>query len=129
MFTDSKVLQMPQTSGARKAVITLFAGFGPGPGPAEKAYKPDVEGRLWADDLAEIELMVRLYNPCEVISPLIAKNFDCIDLAQILQCCRFRGTYRAQSTSENVIPIVRDEIADLDLGFEFAILPEDRLLG
>lgn len=125
MLKGSKVISM--TSAASHGQVVLYAGFAGS--SEERAYKPDAEGRLWSEDLAEIELLVRLYNPAKVISPLIAANFDCVDLAQTLQSCGFKGSYCAESPSDDVGCVVATEIAELDVEFEFAILPKDLLFG
>ncbi|NKB28303.1 MAG: hypothetical protein GKR99_12405 [Rhodobacteraceae bacterium] len=66
--------------------------------------------------------LIETMEPELVASPLLAKGFDCIDLAQALYMSGFRGQFRAMA---RVLPdpaIVRNEIRTMCPGLDFDIL-------
>lgn len=69
----------------------------------------EVAGFLW--DLPRPEL---------ILSPLVTRRFDCIDLAELLHRHRFRGRYRAMSDGlpdpDLVCAEIRGEYEGLDFG-------------
>ncbi len=74
------------------------------------------------------ELLVR-ETPDIVVSPLLAKSFDCIELAQLLSTLGFEGAYRAMTVQLPSPEIVVREIATLCPGLDFDVieLPKKRL--
>ncbi len=67
------------------------------------------------------ELLARI-KPRLVVSPLLARDFDCIDLAQILFALGYGGQYRVISGEIPNPRIVLAEIKTLCPGLDFAIL-------
>jgi hypothetical protein len=67
-------------------------------------------------------------RPDVVLSPLLARSFDCIDLAQILEAVGFEGAYRAMTPPLPAPDLVRREIRSLCPGVNFDLLqvPQDR---
>ena len=72
------------------------------------------------EDISE-ELIARLC-PTVVLSPVLARNFDCIDLAQKLFSLRFAGRYRAVSDELPDPEMVEREMRHLCPGLDFGIL-------
>jgi hypothetical protein len=57
-----------------------------------------------------------------VLSPLLARGFKCIDLAQVLRAMGFEGRHRA---IDDMLPnpeIVRRRIVDLCPGLDFGVI-------
>ena len=72
------------------------------------------------EDVSE-ETIARLC-PTVILSPVLARNFDCIDLAQRLFSLRYTGRYRAVSDELPDPEMVEREIKHLCPGLDFAIL-------
>ena len=70
------------------------------------------------DDFLEI------IEPETVISPLLARSFDCSDLAQRLHAYGFRGRYRAVSDEIPNPDLIRREIQRMFPGLDFDIISE-----
>lgn len=66
-------------------------------------------------------LLERL-RPKLVLSPLLARDFDCIDLAQMLFALGFTGQYRVISNDLPDPGIVLAEIRTLCPGLDFGVL-------
>ena len=72
--------------------------------------------------------LVSRIRPKLVLSPLLARDFDCIDLAQMLHVLGFAGQYRVISENVPDPAIVKTEIKSMCPGLDFGILsqlPED----
>lgn len=67
------------------------------------------------------ELLDRI-KPRVVLSPLLAREFDCIDLAQLLFALGFDGKYRVLSAEIPNPHIVKAEIRSQCPGLDFEIL-------
>ncbi|MEO1238669.1 MAG: hypothetical protein AAFW64_03220 [Pseudomonadota bacterium] len=61
-------------------------------------------------------------KPRIVLSPLLAREFDCIDLAQLLFALGFDGKYRVLSSDIPNPQIVKAEIRTQCPGLDFEIL-------
>lgn len=76
----------------------------------------------FADFASVTEDLFQVIAPTLVLSPLLARGFDCIDLAQVLHVIGFKGRYRAIA---EVLPdpdIIRREIEVLCPGLDFDII-------
>lgn len=62
-------------------------------------------------------------DPVLVVSPLIARHFDCVDLAELLGRLGFRGRYRAIGTSLPNPRMIEAEIRSLVPGLDFSVAP------
>lgn len=71
-------------------------------------------------DLSQ-DLLARV-RPKLVLSPLLARDFDCIDLAQMLFALGFGGQYRVVSSEVPNPLIVATEIRSLCPGLDFGVL-------
>lgn len=71
-------------------------------------------------DLSQ-DLLARI-RPKLVLSPLLARDFDCIDLAQMLFALGFGGQYRVISGDIPNPRIVTAEIQSLCPGLDFGVL-------
>lgn len=74
--------------------------------------------------------LIDMMEPELVFSPLLARGFDCIDLAQALFMSGFKGQYRAMA---RVLPdpsMVRREIRAMCPGLDFDVqkMPSERKL-
>lgn len=65
---------------------------------------------------------LRQVNPQLVLSPLLARHFDCIDLAQLLFALGFAGQYRVYATDIPNPEIILQEIRAVCPGLDFGIL-------
>ncbi len=73
--------------------------------------------------------LLRILEPALVVSPLLSRRFDCLDLAQLLTALGYRGKYRViDSTLPNPSLIVR-EVRALVPGLDFAVACEAELGG
>ena len=72
------------------------------------------------EDISE-ETLSRL-SPSVILSPVLARSFDCIDLAQKLFSMGFTGRYRAVSSDLPDPEMVEREIRNLCPGLDFGIL-------
>ena len=61
-------------------------------------------------------------RPNLVLSPVVAPQFDCLDLAVKLHACRFSGAYRAVARSMPDTNLIRREIMGLCPGLDFDII-------
>ncbi len=68
------------------------------------------------------ELLARL-EPRLVLSPLLARTFDCLDLAQRLGKLRFRGQYRAIDIGLPDPALIVREVRSLVPGLDFGVVP------
>ncbi len=66
-----------------------------------------------------------ILTPELVLSPLLARGFDCIDLAQLLSSINFLGRYRAVTDEIPNPDMVRREIRSLcpKLDFDIVMIP------
>lgn len=71
--------------------------------------------------------LIGALGPDIVLSPLVTRSFDCIDLAQILSATGFRGSYRVVTPDLPSPDLVRREIRALcpGLSFDLMILAAD----
>jgi hypothetical protein len=66
--------------------------------------------------------LFQVMAPTLVLSPLLARGFDCIDLAQVLHGMGYRGRYRAVA---DILPdpgMIRREIAAICPGLDFDVI-------
>jgi hypothetical protein len=84
------------------------------------------DGRIVFADFHEVsrELLDELV-PHLVVSPILARHFDCVDLAQLLARLRFAGRYRAFGPPLPNPQIITREIKSLVPGLDFDVLPMD----
>lgn len=68
------------------------------------------------------ELLARL-APRLVLSPLLARTFDCLDLAQRLGKLGFRGQYRAIDIGLPDPALIVREVRSLVPGLDFGVVP------
>lgn len=61
-------------------------------------------------------------RPATVVSPVLATDFDCIDLAQLLNRFRFEGMYRAMTINLPKPRLVEAEIRQLCPRLNFSIV-------
>ena len=61
-------------------------------------------------------------TPHLVVSPILARNFDCVDLAQLLGRLRFAGRYRAVGPALPDPQMITREIRSLVPGLDFDVL-------
>lgn len=68
------------------------------------------------------EDFLTIIEPETIISPVLARSFDCADLAEQLHALRFRGRYRAISDDLPNPDLIRREICQLCPGLDFEIV-------
>lgn len=60
--------------------------------------------------------------PTLVLSPLLARRFDCVDLAQVLWTLRYRGRYRAMDKRLPDPALIAREVRMLVPGLDFDVI-------
>lgn len=68
------------------------------------------------------EAVLSLYNPEVVISPALAKGFDCIELALLLQTIGYSGAYRAVAKSIPNPKMIEQEVSRMCPNLNFKIV-------
>ena len=68
-------------------------------------------------------------QPSTVVSPALAKGFDCIDLAILLNRLNFNGNYRAMADNLPKPSLIEAEIAQLCPRLHFEIIAPDYLVA
>mgnify|MGYP007073179289 FL=1 len=63
-------------------------------------------------------------RPETVVSPALARDFDCIDLAMLLSALRFSGSYKATAFGLPRPKLIEAEIAQLCPRLDFEIISE-----
>lgn len=76
----------------------------------------------FADFTSVTEELFDLIAPTLVLSPLLARGFDCSDLAQVLTSLGFKGRYRAVADALPDPEMIRREIASLCPGLDFDVI-------
>ncbi|MGI1661871.1 hypothetical protein ACRDNQ_06500 [Palleronia sp. KMU-117] len=66
--------------------------------------------------------LFQVMAPTLVLSPLLARGFDCIDLSQVLHALGFKGRYRAIAEHLPDPEMIRREIAGLCPGLDFDVI-------
>lgn len=61
-------------------------------------------------------------RPETIVSPVLAKGFDCIDLAQLLHSLNFSGAYRATAEDLPNPRMIETEIAQLCPRLDFEVV-------
>lgn len=61
-------------------------------------------------------------RPDTIVSPALAQDFDCIDLAMLLHALEYRGIYRATAFELPRPQLVETEIIQLCPGLDFEII-------
>ena len=89
------------------------SGHLPRPGNVSFVAFADVTGAL-----------LELLRPEAVISPALARDFDCIDLALLLSALDFRGAYKATAFGLPKPQVIESEIAQLCPRLDFEIVTE-----
>lgn len=68
------------------------------------------------------ESILTQYNPTVVFSPVLASNFDCIDLAILLQQVGYTGSYRAMAKDLPKPDLIEREVAHICPRIDFSIV-------
>lgn len=68
------------------------------------------------------EAMLTHYNPSVVFSPVVAPNFDCIDLAILLHNIGFSGSYRAMAKDLPKPELIEREVSHICPRLDFSIV-------
>ena len=61
-------------------------------------------------------------QPAMIYSPVLARRFDCIELAVLLEKCGFEGTYRAFATKLPKPEMIEREVRQMCPHFTFEII-------
>ncbi|NNF25284.1 MAG: hypothetical protein HKN63_10845 [Rhodobacteraceae bacterium] len=65
---------------------------------------------------------LEILSPKLIVSPLLAHNFDCIDLAQLLSALDYKGAYRAIAATLPNPRMIKREISSICPDLDFQIL-------
>jgi hypothetical protein len=68
------------------------------------------------------ETLLSVVNPGLILSPVVARDFDCMDVAAILNAACFRGMYRAVSERSVHPRMITSEVTALYPDLDFDIL-------
>lgn len=82
------------------------------------------DGHVYFADFHDVsdDLLAHLC-PRLILSPLLARNFDCVDLAQRLGQLGYRGRYRAIDIGLPDPALIVREVRSLVPGLDFEIIP------
>ena len=80
-------------------------------------------------EFGSIDLLKGAYltvlRPHLIVSPVVAPNFDCLDVAYALFQQSFGGAYRALARSTPKPAMIRKEVRAICPGLDFEIIPLD----
>ena len=68
---------------------------------------------------------LKAYQPDVIYSPVLARSFDCIDLAQLLHSLEYRGSYRAVASDLPKPSVIEREIKHICPRLDFSIVATD----
>ena len=68
--------------------------------------------------------LLETLRPEAVVSPALARNFDCIELACLLHNLDFRGAYRATAYDLPNPQVIENEISELCPRLDFRLITE-----
>ncbi|NRB00893.1 MAG: hypothetical protein HRU32_13940 [Rhodobacteraceae bacterium] len=83
----------------------------------------------WGGKVAFVEYcdvtreLIETISPTVVVSPLLARGFDCIDLSQVLHGAAYKGRYRAMTRNIPNPSLIKSEILAMCPGLDFDVLP------
>lgn len=82
-----------------------------------------LDGKVSFQSYQEVSgCLLDLLKPELVVSPLLARDFDCVDLARRLYDLGYHGPYRALATGLPMPGIVRNEVRQACPGLDFDII-------
>ena len=84
--------------------------------------------RFYDIDDIDVALLAEV-RPGLVVSPVLASNFDCLDLAFRLSYAGYRGAYRALSNNLPKPEIIRSEVRAICPEINFDIIPMESASG
>jgi hypothetical protein len=85
--------------------------------------RPPASERLAAATFEELdEGILAIHEPDIVVSPVMTRGFDCIDVAKLLTDLGYRGAYRSVTPGLPNPEIVRREVRALCPGIDFRIV-------
>ena len=90
---------------------------------------PVSEGLAFAEFHEVTRDLLRILEPALVVSPLLSRRFDCLDLAQLLAGLGFRGKYRVIDSELPDPSLIVREVRALVPGLDFAVARETELGG
>lgn len=73
--------------------------------------------------------LLDMMRPDVVMSPVLCPQFDCLDLAQVLDGCGFTGRYRVFGNDLPAPEIIRREIMGHYPGLDFGLMTSNRGLN
>ncbi len=71
------------------------------------------------------EALIALHAPTVVFSPVVARRFDCIDLAMLLSQIGYQGRYRAIAKDLPRPDLIEREVRQAFPNIDFAIVLDD----
>lgn len=91
----------------------------------------DVNGRGFASDQNIVYVdfhdvchdLIHRVAPRLVVSPILARNFDCVDLAELLGRLRYAGRYRAFGPQLPDPNMIMREVRSLVPALDFDVMP------
>jgi hypothetical protein len=90
---------------------------------ARRRRLPSDGNVIFAEFHEVTEGLLALLAPRLILSPLLARTFDCVDLAQRLGTLGYRGPYRAIDTGLPDPALIVREVRSLVPGLDFGVVP------
>ena len=133
MSTNLRLVHAPETSGpngtegARPGGSRVICVGDPVLLPIEQVYGTDRIEVVFCEFHHLPRAMDHARRPSLVLSPLLARRFDCVDVAQMLHQIDFAGMMRAVGDDLPDPDIVRREVRALCPRLDFDLINLDRL--
>lgn len=110
------------TSAARHSNVSVLAVGAPEEWTRNGNALP-VNGTLAFVSFSEVtDSLLQQLSPVAVVSPVLAKGFDCIDLALLLHSLNYQGSYRAAAPDLPKPKLIEAEIAQICPRLDFGIV-------
>lgn len=88
-----------------------------------EGHRLPISGELLFASFSDITpSFISTHQPAVVVSPVLARSFDCIDLARELHAMGYQGSYRAVSGEVPSPEMIEREIKQLCPGLDFGVI-------
>jgi hypothetical protein len=102
----------------RKALVEDREGLG-----------PQIEGFVFVDFDSLPDCLAASPRPSAILSVLIGKGFDAVDIAGELHRSGYKGQYRALASNIPAPHLIKREVAQVAPGLDFEIIDVEDLFG
>ena len=119
---------MPNWKSDVRGEVIYFVGR---KAPAEElaVQGPDIDGFVFVDIESLADCLETTPRPSAILSVLIRKGFDAVDIACALHRSGYKGQYRALASNIPAPHLIKREVAQVAPGLDFEILDVADLFG